>query len=103
MTNHADKQTLLSVIVPVYNEAQTIREILAQVRAVDLGPQVTREIIIVDDCSTDGTSAALAAEEAVPGTFVIRHPESGQGRCCAHRVGGGAGRYPAHPGCRPGI
>ena len=36
MTNHADKQTLLSVIVPVYNEAQTIREILAQVRAVDL-------------------------------------------------------------------
>ncbi len=86
MTNHADKQTLLSVIVPVYNEAQTVREILAQVRAVDLGPRVTREIIIVDDCSTDGTSAALAAEEVVPGTFVIRHPRN-RGKGAAVRTG----------------
>ena len=86
MTNHADKQMLLSVIVPVYNEAQTIREILAQVRAVDLGPRVTREIIIVDDCSTDGTLAALAAEEAAPGTFVIRHPQN-RGKGAAVRTG----------------
>jgi len=43
----------LSVIVPVYNEASTIREILRQVRAVGLA----HEIIVVDDGSTDGTSA----------------------------------------------
>ena len=43
----------LSVVVPVYNEASTIREILRQVRAVGLA----HEIIVVDDGSTDGTSA----------------------------------------------
>jgi len=43
----------LSVVVPVYNEASTIREILRQVRAVGLA----HEIIFVDDGSTDGTSA----------------------------------------------
>jgi dolichol-phosphate mannosyltransferase len=41
----------LSVVMPVYNERGTILEILDRVRAVD----VDREIIIVDNCSTDGT------------------------------------------------
>ena len=41
----------LSVIVPAYNEASTIREILRQVRAVGLA----HEIVVVDDGSTDGT------------------------------------------------
>jgi len=41
----------ISVIMPVYNERDTISEILRQVRAVD----IDKEIIIVDDCSTDGT------------------------------------------------
>ncbi len=45
MARQKDAPTLLSVIVPVYNEAKTIRQILAQVRAVDLGPHVNREII----------------------------------------------------------
>ena len=40
----------LSVIIPVYNEVQTIAEIVKKVKAVDMG----KEIIIVDDCSTDG-------------------------------------------------
>ncbi len=41
----------LSVVMPVYNERETILEILDRVRAVD----VEKEIIIVDNCSTDGT------------------------------------------------
>lgn len=41
----------LSVIVPVYNEKDTVKEVLRQVKAVDLD----KEIIIVDDGSTDGT------------------------------------------------
>lgn len=41
----------LSVVVPVYNEAETIVEIIDQVRAVP----IDKEIIIVDNCSTDGT------------------------------------------------
>ena len=45
----------ISVIIPVYNEKSTITEIIARVRAVDLA----KEIIIVDDASTDGTSEQL--------------------------------------------
>jgi glycosyltransferase involved in cell wall biosynthesis len=46
----------ISVIIPVYNEKSTISEIVARVRATDL----EKEIIIVDDGSTDGTSQKLA-------------------------------------------
>ncbi len=45
----------LSVVIPVYNERKTILEILRRVRAVDL----PKEIILVDDCSTDGTRETL--------------------------------------------
>jgi glycosyltransferase involved in cell wall biosynthesis len=49
--------SVLSVIIPVYNEAQTIGRILQQVvRAV---PETPKQIVIVDDCSTDGTSEWL--------------------------------------------
>ena len=48
----------LSIIIPVYNERETILEILDRVKNVDLG-QVEKEIIIVDDCSTDGTRTLL--------------------------------------------
>src|SRR5215211_6707211 len=41
----------LSVVIPVYNEMDTIREIVRQVRAVP----IPKQIILVDDCSTDGT------------------------------------------------
>jgi len=42
---------ILSVIIPVYNEINTIGEILSRVLEVDL----PKEVIVVDDCSTDGT------------------------------------------------
>jgi len=48
----------LSVIVPVYNEAQTIGAVIERIRAVDLGP-VEREIIVANDGSDDGTQRAL--------------------------------------------
>jgi glycosyltransferase involved in cell wall biosynthesis len=44
----------LSVVMPVYNERRTLAEIVSRVTAVDIGP-VEKEIIIVDDGSTDGT------------------------------------------------
>jgi glycosyltransferase involved in cell wall biosynthesis len=45
----------LSVVVPVYNEKNTIREILRRIRAV----RIPKEIILVDDCSKDGTRDVL--------------------------------------------
>lgn len=47
----------LSVVIPVYNEEQTIEEIIRRVMAVDVG--LEKEIIVVDDCSQDGTREIL--------------------------------------------
>jgi len=49
---------LLSILMPVYNEANTIREIIKRIEAADLG-DVRKELIIVDDASKDGTREAL--------------------------------------------
>jgi len=50
----------LSVLIPVYNEIHTIGEILSRVLQVDL----PEEVIVVDDCSTDGTREFLKGSEA---------------------------------------
>jgi len=61
----------LSVIMPVHNEVNTIREVLRQVQEVDL----EKEIIIVDDCSSDGTREILTqiAEDEVK---VVHHDQN---------------------------
>src|SRR5262249_21128278 len=51
---------LISVLVPVYNEAGTVRTLLERVMAVPL----RKEIIVVDDCSTDGTREVLTDFQA---------------------------------------
>jgi dolichol-phosphate mannosyltransferase len=56
----------LSIIMPAYNERETIRAALARVR----GASGVHEIIVVDDCSTDGTAELLEAE---PGIRLVRH------------------------------
>ncbi|MCS7178432.1 MAG: glycosyltransferase family 2 protein [Anaerolineae bacterium] len=88
----------LSVIMPVYNEIGTIREILRRVRAVPLsvsigyGPrngevvELEREIVVVDDGSTDGTREVLREYEGEPGIRVVYH-ERNQGKGAAVRTG----------------
>src|SRR5262250_231902 len=49
---------LLSILMPAYNEATTIQEIIKRVEALDLG-NVRKELIIVDDASKDGTREIL--------------------------------------------
>ena len=62
----------LSVVIPVYNERPTIAECLSRVRAVALD----KEIIVVDDASTDGTAEYLASLPPDPGLKIIRQPEN---------------------------
>ncbi len=53
------QRSLLSVVVPIYNEAETWRTVLDRVAAVEL-PGISKQIILVDDGSTDGSRAALS-------------------------------------------
>ncbi len=74
---------LLSVIMPCYNEAESLPLILAKVRAVP----IAKEIIVVDDCSSDNTPAVLATELLNdPHMRVVRH-ERNQGKGAAVRTG----------------
>ena len=50
---------LLSILIPVYNERTVVERCLSQVLAAPLPENMRRELVIVDDCSTDGTSAIL--------------------------------------------
>ena len=48
---------LLSILIPVYNERTVVERSLAMVLGAPLPEHMDRELVIVDDCSTDGTSA----------------------------------------------
>jgi glycosyltransferase involved in cell wall biosynthesis len=75
----------LSVVIPVYNESRWIREIIRRVRAVP----IPMEIIIVDDCSTDGTRDILRemdANESQNDLQIIFQPVN-QGKGAALREG----------------
>lgn len=79
---------LLSVIVPVYNERNTVGEILRRMRQVEL--PIEREIIVVDDGSADGTGKVLAALEDST-VRVVAHPAN-RGKGAAVRTGLGVAR-----------
>ncbi len=78
----------LSVVIPVFNEKNTIGEVLRRVQMVDL----PKEVIVVDDCSTDGTREflqGLAPSDDL--TIVLQPCNAGKGaalRAGFHRVRG---------------
>ena len=76
----------LSVVVPIYNELNTWRALVERVEAVDLG-EVRRQLVLVDDGSSDGTRAQLEAFAAGrPDAIVKFHPVN-RGKGAALRTG----------------
>lgn len=73
----------VSIIMPAYNEAATIVEMISKVQAVDVG--FPKEIIIVDDASVDGTRDALNVFREVPDVRMIFH-ERNRGKGAAIRT-----------------
>ena len=77
----------LSVVIPVYNERSTILEVVRRVRNAPLEPAgIGRQIVIVDDCSTDGTRDVLAGLRADADIRIVLH-EHNQGKGAALRTG----------------
>src|SRR5262245_18800399 len=66
----------LSVIIPVYNEVRTLRKLIDAVRAVE---GIDNEIILVDDCSKDGTRDLYPELEPLVSKIVLHNVNQGKG------------------------
>jgi len=77
----------LSIIIPVYNEERTITQVIARVLAANAGEGISeREVIVIDDGSSDGTAAQLEPIAASGAIELVRH-ERNQGKGAALRTG----------------
>ena len=68
----------LSIIIPAYNEQNTILEILKKVNLVEL-TDVEKEIIVIDDCSSDNTLNLLKSNNHLYKKLVVMERNSGKG------------------------
>jgi glycosyltransferase involved in cell wall biosynthesis len=72
--------TMLSVVIPVFNEQNTILQLIDQVLVAPLPVQMEREVVVVDDGSTDGTRDKLMSAGSDPRVRVLfQHRNQGKG------------------------
>ncbi len=81
--NEMAPEIMLTVVIPAFNEIATIDKILSAVREVP----VEKEIIVVDDCSTDGTREQLSALAESDGFLRVFYHDINQGKGAALRTG----------------
>lgn len=74
----------LSIVIPCYNERDTVASLIAAVKAATV--DIDSEIIIVNDCSTDGTDKVLD-EQIAPLVAKVIHQPVNQGKGAALRTG----------------
>ena len=78
----------LSIVIPVYNEKDTIRKVLDRVVEEDVG--LDKEIVLVDDCSADGTRDVLEKLQEEHKDWKVLYHEKNMGKGAALRTGFGA-------------
>jgi len=76
----------LSIVIPVFNEANTIKDIIEQAQAVHLPQIASREIVVVDDDSTDGTRDLLVPYKDQNAFKIVFHDRN-RGKGAALRTG----------------
>ncbi|MDG2013334.1 MAG: glycosyltransferase family 2 protein, partial [Pirellulaceae bacterium] len=77
-----EQACLTTIVIPVYNEIDTVARVVSRVAALP----IDKEILIVDDCSTDGTVEILKKLEDVEGIKLILKSEN-EGKGAALRTG----------------
>jgi glycosyltransferase involved in cell wall biosynthesis len=82
----------LSIIIPVFNEQKTILEILDRVRAVEI-PNFKKEIILVDDGSTDGTREKIAKAKLKDVKIFLHKVNQGKGAAVKTGISKASGDY----------
>lgn len=84
MAKNKKNFTKISIVIPVYNEVATLEDILAKVRAVDVG--LEKEILLVDDASQDGTIELI--RDRIDGQEIVKlFHQVNQGKGAALRTG----------------
>jgi len=86
----------LTIIIPAYNEEVTIGTVLKRIDAVDLIEGMTKEIIVVDDCSKDATESVVKGHIAGPGTsirYIRNSVNSGKGFSIRQGIQSATGDY----------